>query len=224
MKDNIVVIHTSDLHGNLPLLPTRGEIIIDSGDFLPNLRQNPIYSEEVVYQEEWIYKNNQVIIDWIGDKKFFSCKGNHCYADVCKILQQYGVDAEDITEKIGKYKGWYFYGFPYVPIDCHPWNFAVDVRKMQAKVEILENRIICDNIDVIVAHCPPYGILDEFFGRHCGNTSLSNMLEDGVLDKYSSRPKYLLTGHIHNQYGVAYEYDMLISNAATRYNILELRK
>lgn len=56
---------------------------------------------------------------------------------------------------------------------------------------------LIDGLSVMVAHPPPYGILDEVLGRfHTG----SNGLRDIVLGR---EPRVLLCGHIHERPGMA---------------------
>lgn len=55
-----------------------------------------------------------------------------------------------------------------------------------------------DSYDVLLTHCPPYGILD-FEPRkleNCGNTEWRKQMNCAVF-----RPKLHLFGHIHDQYG-----------------------
>ena len=51
-------------------------------------------------------------------------------------------------------------------------------------------------IDVLLSHCPPYGVLDRLFvGKRVGDPALRRAVE-------RIRPQFHCFGHIHEQYGV----------------------
>ena len=49
-------------------------------------------------------------------------------------------------------------------------------------------------MDVLITHCPPYGILDVVDGEHQGSSSLMERV-------MQIKPKYHIFGHIHEGYG-----------------------
>jgi len=54
---------------------------------------------------------------------------------------------------------------------------------------------IPDDIDMLITHTPPYGILDKSVrGEHCGSKSLGRRIFD-------IKPKYHIFGHIHENGG-----------------------
>lgn len=54
---------------------------------------------------------------------------------------------------------------------------------------------IPDDIDILITHGPPFGILDSnVSGEKCGSVSLRNMVLDGT---YFKKLKYHIFGHIH---------------------------
>lgn len=53
---------------------------------------------------------------------------------------------------------------------------------------------IPEGIDIVMTHCPPYGILDEAEGENLG----CKLLLKRILD---IKPKYHVFGHIHQGYG-----------------------
>jgi Icc-related predicted phosphoesterase len=218
----IKILHVSDSHGriNFPKLYGEIDVVVHSGDFFPNFHYPPNPVEEEARQRTWLSSNIKQFQDWLGRTPFIFCGGNHCYADPCKVFNEHGIEAHNITERYLYFKGHNFYGFPWVPYDCLPWNYAIDVRMMQDKVEKLKDMIEGYLVDVLVTHCPPANILDRgHFGQRFGNTSLTNMLEQGL----THNPKALLCGHVHESCGITYEYDMLISNAACSAHRIELK-
>ncbi len=56
--------------------------------------------------------------------------------------------------------------------------------------------LIPQQTDILVSHCPPFGILDKSaFGANMGNEDLRKQVE--IIN-----PRYHLFGHIHEAYGV----------------------
>ena len=56
--------------------------------------------------------------------------------------------------------------------------------------------LIPQQTDILVSHCPPFGILDKSaFGANMGNEELRKQVE--IIN-----PRYHLFGHIHEAYGV----------------------
>lgn len=116
-------------------------------------------------------------------------------------------------EQIGKYKtkelftnviylendlveveGLKIYGSPFSPEFNH-WSFMYQRCGKTAK-RIWEK--IPENLDILVTHCPPYGILDRnYTDERCGCEVL-------VRELFDKRPKYHFFGHIHG-YGETIE-------------------
>jgi len=89
------------------------------------------------------------------------------------------------------------YGTPVQPFFCDWfWNYP----HLNARESYFS--MIPDGLDVLITHCPPYGILDETppnsFNsgnpEHVGCTAL----RDNV---YRAKPRFHVFGHIHHSYG-----------------------
>lgn len=88
-------------------------------------------------------------------------------------------------------EGLKIFGSPYTP-NFGNWSFMKD----RVKLERMWRGIIDEDVDILVTHGPPKGILDKSYNREnvfemCGDKSLLNR----VLEV---QPKYHLFGHIHN--------------------------
>lgn len=92
------------------------------------------------------------------------------------------------------------YGTPYQPYFC---NWAFNVADENKLTEIFKK--IPENIDILVTHCPPYGVLDKSHLRRIGNESGEEPLGSkellNVLDVMENPPKYNAFGHIHGDGG-----------------------
>lgn len=92
-------LHVSDTHGLLERLDSSAEIILHSGDFLPN-RSRGIMPIEKSFQESWVHGNRKKLVDWIGDRRFVFTPGNHDYIDPCGQLREYGIDAHNLHTQL----------------------------------------------------------------------------------------------------------------------------
>lgn len=82
------------------------------------------------------------------------------------------------------------FGSPYTPIFGN-WYFMVNRSKLFNYWEVLK-----ENIDVLITHCPPKGILDLSHNKnheleYCGDKSLFNII-------LKTTPKFHVFGHIHD--------------------------
>jgi predicted phosphohydrolase len=84
-----------------------------------------------------------------------------------------------------------FWGTPFSP-EFGQWHF------MLPRGPHLKRHwdMIPDDTDVLITHCPPYGILDRdgVVGEHCGCSDLLNRV-------YEVQPRFHIFGHIHAGYG-----------------------
>lgn len=229
------IIHVSDNHSTFPNLPKGGELVVCSGDFLPNATRGDREIEEP-YQIDWLKKRLLTVKEWVGDRKFLFCSGNHDFIDPCELMQSVGIDTVNITNAHYEHKGVKFYGFPYIPWICGEWNNECRAPEMSIKINELKYALT-SGVDVLVTHSPPHGVLDanatQRIGRtvlpapwaeFCGNTFLTNLLSYGVESiPKNIRPKYLLCGHIHESNGWADVFGLTISQAATTVHTVEIK-
>lgn len=213
------ILHCSDSHGQFPEFKGDFDIIVHSGDMLVN-RVPRIAIDEHLFQRDYIRANGEKFKKWIGDKPFIFCAGNHDYAEPCKELRDLGINAINATNKVVKVNGIKFFGFPYVPY-IGVWNWEAEPKAMQRKVKHMLQILEEEKVDVLIAHAPPYGVLDTSnTGQKIGNIGMTEALDEGRL--YS---KMYLTGHCHGFGGKVIKYKgKIISNAATTYQILDFVK
>lgn len=202
------LIHISDTHKTFPRLPklAKEDIVVHSGD---------MFSEQEC-QEDWLRSNLNRFYSWLNPAKFVFSAGNHDRIDPISLLQSIGLEAYNITNQHLILNGIHFYGFPFIKYINGEWNYEKDSYQMFEEVEKLKIELN-KGIQVLVAHAPPDGILDQdIAGNHHGNPSLANLLlyHDGIL------PKYILAGHLHPSYGFAEVCGVKISNAATTVNVI----
>lgn len=190
--------HTCLYDNKKELILPEGDILCFTGDIMTSG-----YNEgEIIHFLKWFSKQP------FKYKIFIA--GNHD-----RFLYNYSTLANDIISQYKKdgviylnnssveVEGIKFYGTPYQPYFC---GWAFNVSDSSKLVNIY--RMIPDDTDVLLTHCPPYGILDK---SHCSNYSnptgennLGSMeLKEVLEEKYhrDSMPRVVAFGHIHGDGG-----------------------
>lgn len=214
-------IHVSDTHGTLPVLPKDGEFVIHSGDYLPNASRGNL-SIEYAFQPYWLRQNAERIKAWLDGRTFLFSSGNHDFVDPCPIMAESGIEVINLNDKVTVYKGLTFYGFPYIPYIAGEWAGEKQLPEMHDEMKRMLRRIedSGSKIDVLVAHSPPFGVLDIYMNEHLGNTLMTNMM---AYQEMNPLPRYYLCGHIHESHGSAEIFGVTVSNAATRVHTIDIQ-
>jgi predicted phosphohydrolase len=173
-------------HAQLP----PGDILILAGDILPNRFPRPdldavfqagLLPELDAYCGALDFKHVLMIAgnhDWVfeRDKKASRTLKNITYLE----------DTDVVIDGVK------FYGSPH-----QPWFFdwAFNLPRNGPELERVWS-LIPEDTDVLITHGPPFGILDQPFGRgeHAGCRLLLGRVE-------VVRPKVHVFGHIHGSYG-----------------------
>ena len=222
------IMHVSDTHGYFPELEGEFDAVVHSGDFhafnkresyegrqveLDPNRTPKKRKAEIEFQKEWLFDKIPTIKDWIKGKPFLFCSGNHDFFNPCAMLNDNGIEAIDLDNKVVEYMGYVWYGFPYVPMIRNSWNFEREPtdlkREVQTFVARLKNHGKLDGLDILVAHCPMSGILDKA-KRSIGNKHMNS----AVSYQLQKLPKAYLCGHVHPDNGLESMGEMIVSNAA----------
>ena len=121
--------------------------------------------------------------------------------EIISKYQDYGIVY--LKDSFFVYEGIKFYGTPYQPFFC---NWAFNVKDFDKLVFIYQQ--IPDDVDVLLTHCPPYGILDQSHKsnyrnldgeEHLGSMELKEVLAEKSLKKCN--PRVVAFGHIHGDGG-----------------------
>jgi Icc-related predicted phosphoesterase len=220
------IMHVSDTHGGFPRLHGRYSLVVHTGDFFPNsiacIEKDK--SLEMKFQLQWLRDNISNIKLWLNGHTLIYVPGNHdfLHPDTMEYeLQKAGVKAYGIANRLLKVNGHNFYGFPYVPTIDGTWNYEKDIPEMQTEVDQMVGILNSVKVDVLCCHSPPYGCLDlTYGGDQIGSTVIANALDYKINEEMI--PKYYLCGHDHEGNGLALRNGVLVSNAATTYQIIEL--
>ena len=213
------ILHYSDNHGAMIHFKGKYDIVVNSGDFA--MDYNIPFTQRKFYQTEWLKKVAPHLKASLHNTPFLYTLGNHDFQDPWEmedILRSNGIDAHCLHDKVVSHSGVNFYGFPYIPPITGSWQYERTVDEMKELIAPLKEAISNYQVDVIVAHAPPHGILDE--DQHYGNSVMTNMLMYEVLAE--NVPGYMFVGHCHRSYGIMKLGDMLVVNSATTSNIIEI--
>jgi Icc-related predicted phosphoesterase len=109
-----------------------------------------------------------------------------------------------LLDKMVEIDGIKIYGSPWQP-RFYDWAFNVNRGEAIAK----KWELIPENLDILVTHGPPYGMLDDTI----------NGMRVGCEELYKKvvqvKPKYHIFGHIHFGYGMRVMEDTTYINAAS---------
>jgi Icc-related predicted phosphoesterase len=213
------ILHISDTHGRLPDPVGDFDVIVHSGDFMPN-RSWGIRPIEYEFQRYWLEQNAPKFSPRYWAKPLLICPGNHDYVDPVPILKNLGIDARTLCNNAVEVDDVSFYGHPWTPT-FYDWNWMCGSTEMRLRLSGATELMNQGGIDVFVAHGPMYGVLDRNAqGERCGCRVLRETMRD-----VRHPPKLLLHGHIHESAGiVGWSRGMVVSNAACTQRILELKQ
>lgn len=210
------IAHFSDTHG-LPRkgVPEDADVIVHTGDLFPNKTRGH-RDVEPDYQRDWLRKTIADWARWCGNKPFVCVPGNHDFFDgTVALMRRAGIDAYDARELV-TVQGVTFAGLPDIPFMGGDWNH----ERTEPEIAYRFDRVLSHKPDVLVCHCPIYGILDQphrHADYHIGSTAIANALTYG-----DHEPKAYLHGHCHEATGEARIRNTLVSNAATTRRVVTL--
>lgn len=225
------VNHISDTHGYLPKLKGKFDMVIHTGDLFPNSPNfkstDPDRNEkEAKFQEQWLYGILPEFKSWIGPYTFLFVPGNHDFIDPRKfidILNDNGIKAYHLSDKITKINGLNFYGFPYInTVNSYTtWMYEKKGEEMMVEIRKMVDKCNSTFVDVIASHGPIYQCLDKNAeNEECGNGFMRKALDFSI--HRDMTPRFFLHGHIHEAQGLTLRNCMLVSNAATSQHIINL--
>lgn len=173
----MIVDCIADLHGFFPKLEG-GDLLIVAGDLTSRDTQ-----EQHMRFLSWILQQNYRKKIWIA--------GNHDnFLQGTTFIPIKNLEMEYLCNSGTEFEGLKIWGTPHSLIfeDVNPRCTAFMGTENDLKKEY-DN--IPEDIDILISHTPPYGILDKsIYGEHCGSISLRNTM-------MRVKPKYLICGHIH---------------------------
>ena len=184
----VLISYTHELHREVEVPP--GDILIHAGDFTMNSKS----AEKLLDFNEWLGElphAYRVIIP-----------GNHDAVVEDTSRRALITNATLLVNEGVEIMGLKIWGSPITPLLGESFGIVSDAARAK-----LYSRIPADT-DILVTHCPPYGILDQAPGsdRHEGCHQLFAAVQ-------KVKPMLHVFGHIHGAYGTESTNDTLFVNA-----------
>lgn len=176
-------IHISDAHQKREIDLPDGDLLIVAGDLTSTGTPAQLAAFNSYLEKHTSKFNHKPLV----------IAGNHDFAlerepeEAIEILTA----ADYMEDALVEIDGVRIWGSPWTPT-FFDWAFMKDrgpeIRKMWV--------MIPENLDLLVTHGPPWGILD-FCGSHAGCSDLLDI----VTNKLGKAPRFHIFGHIHEGFG-----------------------
>jgi len=190
MENFVKITAVSDLHGHYPELPG-GDLLIVAGDVTGN--DTPGQHGEF---HEWFANQEYVKQVYIA--------GNHD-----NRTYKLGFPKSEYLQDSGiEFEGFKIWGSPWTK-EFEGMNPKCKAFTLKTEEELNEKwALIPDDIDILITHSPPYGILDgitNFYDGtlfHTGSTSLHARIKE------LKNLKAHVFGHIHEAFGMVGDHEL----------------
>lgn len=183
----MIIYATSDLHGDLPPPCPECDLLIIAGDICPS---TPHMQPAAEYQGHWL---NSRFRAWLFNqpaKRIIGTWGNHDFVGKYPRLLPDGLKIDLGVDEMVQEDDLDIYLTPWVP-NLGRWAFAYEA---DVPTHVRDN--IPAQVDILVSHGPPEGLLDEVVeGLHVGSESLLNACKRVL-------PSIIICGHIHEARGM----------------------
>jgi Icc-related predicted phosphoesterase len=240
----INICHFSDTHGklkrgvseswkNLPI-----DLVIASGDICPNNIRN--FSQigyirhldkdsEIEYQKEYIRK---ALKPWLKRKgwynKTFIINGNHDFVSFDKhFVNACSTGSKTIEIEINgkKIKIGLIVGTNIIPVGGIDGGWYEEISESEFERRVYQ---IDSDVDIIISHRPPYGILDLGYGERIGSQHFTQAIFGSNFGPapYFTNLKAVFFGHAHGGTGEQEEKigerTIKFYNSAEKYNFVKI--
>lgn len=195
----------SDLHGDLPNLEG-GDLLLIAGDLTATDTEN-----EYTKFFDWLYQQNYKSIVFIAGNHDGYIQNNYSIFNksnpnfILEITRNVPLKIQYLCDSSTEFEGLKIYGSPWTKRfwgqNPHAMAFCLE-SPLDPEEPMLQMKFdaIPDDIDILITHSPPYGILDQVqnkwnAGERVGSTSLLKAVQ-------RIKPKLHVFGHIHGSYGI----------------------
>jgi Icc-related predicted phosphoesterase len=187
----IVAISDTHNHHHKVQLP-KGDILIHAGDY-SNIGTR---ADTIDFLDWFAAQPHAAKIFIAGNHDFYAER----HPDEFRALIPTGVTY--LHNEMTTVKGIKIWGSPYTP---YYGGLAFNKKRGKDSKAIWD--LIPDDIDILVTHGPPYGVLDQTYVHlHVGCEELKTKVD-------LIKPRYHIFGHIHEQSGVEKKEDTTYMNA-----------
>lgn len=228
------ILAMADLHGRIPKIPPaiKGspiDLLVLAGDITPNFNENWTYNDyfqrmvnvkaEAADQRTWAQTKLMEFREKVGATQMLFINGNHDFFDSAGVGEYHlfqgakTVMIEGI--KVGMLAG--------SGILVNEWNDEIDEKEFRLRI-----RQIDPDIQLLISHMPPHGILDTTrHGDKIGSTELTKAIFGNIgTQPYFTHLKHHIFGHCHESRGTTTNdidgRSVVFHNVAERYEAITL--
>lgn len=182
----------SDLHGFYPKLEG-GDLLIVAGD----LTARDTYQEYIEFGK-WLVSQDYKEIIVIGGNHDNILQRNECFF----ISEVLGGAAKYLCDSGTEFEGLRIWGSPW-SLTFPGMNPKCKAFTVDTEEELAEKwALIPDDIDILITHTPPFGIMDDVFREELHNFEHVGSGTLNVAIIYRPSIKLHVFGHIHESYGI----------------------
>lgn len=194
------IVCSADWHGHLPELPP-GDILVIGGDLCP------VWDHNRLYQAQWIRSDFIPYLRELHYKDIVVIAGNHdfVFQSSGKLRYLFAENLHYLEDTGATIQGLNFWGTPW-STRFGSWAFMADESFLR-----LQYLKIPEDTDVLITHGPPFQACDK---SKWGNEDIGSKELRARIEKV--KPKLVVTGHIHEAYGVDYIGDTIVANVSDR--------
>ena len=172
---------------------------------------------EETLQREWIAEHPFRSLLGIRDDVPVVCvRGNHDFTDLSEWfggnVWEVNLDSSRTTSLFGMKIG----GVRGISYIAGEWSDEMSRAEFVEACASLPN-----DLDLLITHSPPDGILDEYCGNHCGSRALTAYITSRLHTPWIPFRAHFF-GHVHESRGESKIQGVVFSNASTNCNIIEL--
>ena len=183
------IVAISDIHGQLNFTVPEADLLLIAGDLCPAYHDS---GSSIKLQENWLDTEFRHWLSKQPIKETVVVFGNHGWiGEVApKRVPLLNDNFHYLEDNSIEILGLKIYGTPVQP----PFNNWAFNRKEETLQKYWDN--IPEGLDVLLTHCPPYGIMDKTGNsEHIGSKSLLKRIEE-------VRPTFSVYGHNHSEHGI----------------------
>lgn len=226
------VVHFSDWHAQWKKLP-EADLYVCTGDMHPDFLQNEIVNDrphkwphrrwfqDPLYarreQLAWAHLAAHGLRDHLGspDAPVVAVRGNHDFADLATLFRCCNLVHEFLDNEIVEVCGLKITGHRGIPYINGMWSDETQRPELLERVRAMT----CEGVNLVLTHYSSAGILDRANSGHTGLEGMASALYNRILPGGAH-----MFGHIHEEGGKVHRHgDVYFSNAATAFNILEIK-
>jgi len=207
------IVAISDLHGKLDFNVPEADLLLIAGDLCPAYHDA---SMSMKIQADWLDSHFRY---WLLEQPItecVACAGNHdwIWEKYPDKVPQLNTNFHYLEDREIEILGLKIYGTPVQPPFCH-WAFNKSKEDIQ---KYWDN--IPEELDILLLHSPPYGIMDKVCHSYSKSKNIGSKSLKERIDKV--KPKIVVFGHNHNEYGKIEQDGVIYVNASLldeRYNM-----